>query len=99
LYFYFFSPDAKRTRMLGWMAVIPFVLFLATRSRGYYTIPIYPSLLAAGAVVLDRWVASLAAGTARLVRGAVWVAGDRRLVAPIVLPPRLNSIGGTSPPS
>jgi hypothetical protein len=45
---------SRRFRLLGWMAVVPFVLFVVARGRGYYTAPLYPMLFAAGASVVPR---------------------------------------------
>ena len=45
---------SKRFRILGWMAVVPFVLFVIARGRSYYTAPLYPMLFAAGATVVPR---------------------------------------------
>jgi len=72
LYYYFFAPTGRRYRPLGWMFVVPFVLFFIARSRAYYLAPAYPMLIAAGAVSMERWLASLSAGRARLVRGMAW---------------------------
>lgn len=44
----------RRWRALGWLAVVPFALFALAHGRGYYTAPLYPMLLAAGAVSLER---------------------------------------------
>lgn len=44
----------RRWRALGWLAVVPFALFALAKGRGYYTAPLYPMLLAAGAVSLER---------------------------------------------
>lgn len=41
---------------LGWMFVIPAVLLAVTRGRFYYLAPAFPMLLAAGAVVWERWL-------------------------------------------
>ena len=46
--------------MLAWMYLIPLVLFLVGKGRGYYLGGAYPMLMAMGAVVAERWVASLA---------------------------------------
>ncbi len=67
LYFYFFRPEGKPFRLLGWMFVVPFVLFVIAKGRGYYLAPAYPMLLAAGAVMEERWVASLGRGWSRAV--------------------------------
>jgi 4-amino-4-deoxy-L-arabinose transferase-like glycosyltransferase len=86
IWFCFFDEEGKRYRILGWMYVVPLVLFLVLRGRHYYLAPGYPMLYAAGAVWVEsrgfenrkeettnrRW---------RRVRGAIWVA----LVLDIVL--------------
>ncbi|MGA2268966.1 MAG: glycosyltransferase family 39 protein [Bryobacteraceae bacterium] len=69
LFYYLVAPDGKRYRLVGWMFVVPLVLFFIAKGRGYYMAPAYPMLLAAGAVLEERAVASLTAGWARLVRG------------------------------
>ena len=50
-------PAGRRFRLLGWMYVVPFALFLVAQGRSYYLGPAYPMLLAAGAVVGERWLA------------------------------------------
>jgi len=55
LFFLFAIEDGKRYRPIGWMFIIPFVLFVIGRGRGYYMAPGYPMLLAAGAVWGKRW--------------------------------------------
>ena len=51
LHFYFFAPAslAGRYRMLGWMFLVPLLLFFVARGRFYYMAPAYPMLFAAGA--------------------------------------------------
>ncbi len=73
LWFYFASPTGKRYRLLGWMFVIPFVLFAIARGREYYTAGSFPLLFAGGAVWGERWIASRRwlAGSA-LVLGAAF---------------------------
>jgi 4-amino-4-deoxy-L-arabinose transferase-like glycosyltransferase len=72
LYYYFFQPAGNRYRLLGWMYVIPFALFLVTQARSYYLAPAYPVLLAAGAVVWEQWLVSLSARKARVALGTTW---------------------------
>src|SRR6185312_8887884 len=55
LYFYFFSTDGKRFRVLGWMYVIPLVIFVILKGRSYYLAGAYPMLYATGAVWGERW--------------------------------------------
>jgi len=52
----------RRYRTLGWMYVIPLVLFFAGKGRGYYLAAAYPMLFAMGAVAGERWAASLRRG-------------------------------------
>jgi hypothetical protein len=49
----------RRYRMLAWMYLIPLTLFFLAKGRGYYMAAAYPMLLAKGAVVSERWTASL----------------------------------------
>jgi hypothetical protein len=49
---------SPRYRVLAWMAVVPFALFVVVKARGYYTGPLYPMLLAAGAAELERLLAA-----------------------------------------
>jgi 4-amino-4-deoxy-L-arabinose transferase-like glycosyltransferase len=88
LYFYFCKPAGARYRMLGWMYVIPFVLFLVTQGRSYYLAPAYPMLIAAGVIVWEQWVALLSATMARLARGLTWggLAAGGLIFAPVMLP-------------
>lgn len=69
-----FSRAGRRYRAVGWMYVVPFVLFLVAQGRSYYLGPAYPMLVAAGAVVGERWLGSLREARARIVRSATWVA-------------------------
>ncbi len=49
----------RRYRMLAWMYLIPLALYAVGKGRGYYLGGAYPMLMAMGAVVGERWVASL----------------------------------------
>ena len=63
-----------RYRVLGWMFVVPLVLFFIAGGRFYYMTPTYPMLLAAGTVVWDRWLGERAAIAARVGRISTWLA-------------------------
>lgn len=56
LWFVFRTAAGKRFRLIGWMYVVPLVLFLVARGREYYLTPAYPMLLAAGAVWGEGWL-------------------------------------------
>jgi hypothetical protein len=57
LYVLLVSKRGRSYRVLAWMTLIPFVLLLLARGRGYYVAPIYPVLFAAGAAELERVLA------------------------------------------
>jgi len=58
LYYFFFVPEGKRYRALGWMFLVPFLLLLFANGREYYIAPAYPMLIAAGAVFVEQWAAA-----------------------------------------
>lgn len=72
LIYYFRGEPGKRYRMIGWMYVIPFFIYLFTQGRSYYLAPAYPMLIAAGAVVWQGWIDRLSPKWARLARGVTW---------------------------
>ncbi|WP_230473573.1 glycosyltransferase family 39 protein [Dyella choica] len=69
----------RRYRMLAWMYVVPLLLFLFAKGRGYYTCGAYPMLLAMGSVVGEQWLRSLRpawrVGIATLVFAGVFAIG------------------------
>ncbi|HEU4520933.1 MAG TPA: glycosyltransferase family 39 protein [Thermoanaerobaculia bacterium] len=73
LWFYLRSP---RFRAIAWMFVVPMVLFVIAEGRSYYTTPLYPMLLAAGAVVFQR----------RTVAAAVAIACGAIMSGALMLP-------------
>ena len=72
LVYYFKNEAGKRYRIVGWMYVIPFLIYLITQGRSYYLAPAYPMLIAAGVVVWQRWIDRLSDRKARLVQGMTW---------------------------
>jgi Dolichyl-phosphate-mannose-protein mannosyltransferase len=59
LYFYFFPKAGRPFRALAWMFLIPLLLFIVGKGRGYYLAPAYPMLYAAGAVAWQTWLGRL----------------------------------------
>ena len=49
----------RRYRLLAWMYLVPLALFLLSKGRGYYLAAAYPMLMAMGATLAERWLASL----------------------------------------
>jgi hypothetical protein len=88
LNFYLFSRAGSPYRALGWMYVIPFLLLLAARGRGYYLAPAYPMLLAAGSVAAERWLAERRPRVSAILKGATWasVALGGVIIAALALP-------------
>ncbi len=73
LYFFFFTPDGQRYRMMGWMYIVPFMLLFAAQGNGYYLAPAYPMLAAGGAVWWEKRLAGMARPrSASLWRGISW---------------------------
>lgn len=89
LYFYLASKSGSSFRILGWMYVVPLVLFIIFKGRGYYLAPAYPMLYAAGSVWAEQTLRSLRRPWAASVRTLAWVAlfGDIILTAAVVIPP------------
>jgi hypothetical protein len=56
LYYFLFHKDGKHYRPLGWMYVVVFLIMVAANAKVYYLSPIYPMLLAGGAVFLERLI-------------------------------------------
>ena len=57
---------SQRYRMIGWMYIVPFILFLITKGRSYYIAPAYAMLLAMGSVMAERWMDSSSRKTAQM---------------------------------
>lgn len=65
---------SPRFRLLSAFYLGTFVLLALVKGRGYYLLPAYPVLYAAGAVGLESWLAGRAKAVRGLVYGAVVVA-------------------------
>jgi 4-amino-4-deoxy-L-arabinose transferase-like glycosyltransferase len=55
----FRSPAMRPFRPVGWSVAVAFVLLLAGQAKPYYAGPLYPTLFAAGSVLLERTAQSL----------------------------------------
>jgi 4-amino-4-deoxy-L-arabinose transferase-like glycosyltransferase len=88
LYFYFLTERGRPYRMVGWAYLIPLLLFVVAKGRGYYLAPAYPMLYAAGAVWTEGWLGSLETAYARWVRTALAIALviDIGIAAALALP-------------
>jgi hypothetical protein len=70
LIYYFRGEAGRRYRMIGWMYIIPFFIYLFSQGRAYYLAGAYPMLMAAGVVVWQRWLERMSAQKARVLTGA-----------------------------
>ena len=55
LCYFLFHKEGKRYRLLGVIFIILFLVFLATGAKMYMPIPAYAMLLAAGAIVIEKF--------------------------------------------
>jgi hypothetical protein len=53
LFAFLFSKRLKPYRVLGWCYLVCFTVFFVLHGKNYYLAPVYPMLLAAGAVVIE----------------------------------------------
>lgn len=74
LFFYFSKHGGRRFHVLGWMFVVPFVLFILGKGRGYYMAAGYPILYAGGAVLLAAWSSRLTRPWRIATGSVVWTA-------------------------
>lgn len=81
LFFYFSNYGGRQFRVLGWMFVVPFALFVLGKGRGYYMAAGYPILYAGGAVFLSVWLTRLEQPWRMLTAAIGWTA----LAANIIL--------------
>lgn len=72
LWFYF-TKQGRKYRLLGWMYAFTFALFVIAQARSYYLGPLYPILIAAGAIVWERWLATRLRGTALAMQSVAWL--------------------------
>jgi hypothetical protein len=51
---FFLAPQFKPYRLLGWSYLVCYAVLFTLHGKSYYLAPIYPMLLAAGAIVIER---------------------------------------------
>ncbi len=82
---FFLSPRLKPYRVLGWSYLVCYAVFFALHGKNYYLAPIYPMLLAAGAVVIETAISSPRLDWMKPAILALLLAGGAYL-APVVVP-------------
>lgn len=84
---WFFTKGGKALLCIGFTAVFAILLLLVIQAKNYYVSPIYPVLLAGGAIYLERWFTQRTWLGAWLRVGylfAILVSGC--VLAPLVMP-------------
>ncbi len=85
LFFYLFTNEGRPYRSLGWTYVSMFLLFVVLRGKVYYLTPIYPVLLAPGALLIESFIRERSWNWLKPVTVAVLFAGGA-ITAPLTLP-------------
>ncbi|MHB8500674.1 MAG: glycosyltransferase family 39 protein [Candidatus Acidiferrales bacterium] len=80
-----FSSRLKAYRALGWCFLVAFTVFVVLKGKNYYLAPIYPMLLAAGAVVIESGIEKSRQKWLKPVTLTVLLASGAWL-APLVVP-------------
>jgi 4-amino-4-deoxy-L-arabinose transferase-like glycosyltransferase len=88
LYYSFFTTAGKRIRAVGWMFLVPLLLFVVLKGRVYYFAAAYPMTYAAGGVWGERWLAPMSQVWKLTLRAAVALAlaVDILIVGALTLP-------------
>jgi Dolichyl-phosphate-mannose-protein mannosyltransferase len=74
LWFYLVRQQGRHYRLLGWTFVVSFALFALAGSRSYYTVPLYPMLIAGGSVLFGDLLRRSRPAWSRLAYGVQWAA-------------------------
>jgi 4-amino-4-deoxy-L-arabinose transferase-like glycosyltransferase len=69
---FYFTERGRKFLPLAWMFVLTLTLFTVAQGRSYYMGPVYPMLLAAGAVLWDRWLSARTRNLALTMQGVTW---------------------------
>jgi len=100
-----FSKPLRPYRMLGWCYLVCYVVFDVLHGKSYYLAPIYPMLLAAGAIVIEAAVDRPETGRPRLqwlkpASAVILLASGAHLVpitVPVLSPERFIAYTKTLP--
>jgi hypothetical protein len=82
---FLFSARLKPFRFLGWCYLTAFTVFVVLKGKNYYLAPIYPVFLAAGAVVIESYIARSRQAWLKPALVVLVLAGGAWL-APVVMP-------------
>jgi Dolichyl-phosphate-mannose-protein mannosyltransferase len=80
----FFATEGRRYRVLGWTFAVTLTAFIVLKAKYYYVVPIYPMLLASGAIGFERVTNNRLRWSRAVYAGLVIISGA--LLAPMSLP-------------
>lgn len=88
LFFFFFTRGGRPFRAVGFLYLVPLLLFVIARCRGYYLAPTYPLLYAGGSLLVERWMADRR-GLRSIAGWAIWaiaICANIAIVLAFVMP-------------
>jgi hypothetical protein len=85
LWFFFFRPEGKRFRFLGWAWVLSAVVIMRLDPRVYYLFPAFPVLFAGGSVLWEQWLARPGLSWVKVAYAALIILAGA-LLAPTLIP-------------
>ncbi|MEJ2618348.1 MAG: hypothetical protein P8Z35_25560 [Ignavibacteriaceae bacterium] len=83
--FLLLSRKIKDYRFLGWTAVIFILIYMLQNSKFYYVVPIFPLLLSAGSVAVERFLIRFHTGVPKLAVIAILIISGSVLM-PLAVP-------------
>ncbi len=72
---YFFAPQGKRFRFLGWAYLISLSVFMFLGGKAYYLLPAYPVLMASGGIAFEELAQIRSRLSLRVVLSALVILG------------------------
>jgi len=73
LIWYFAASEGKRFRFLGWAYLAVMAIFIGFHGKSYYPLPVYPLLMGAGGVAIEKFIAARSRFSLAVVYTAVLV--------------------------
>jgi hypothetical protein len=83
--YFFFWRDGQPFRILGWAFLTVLAVFIGLQGKDYYATPIYPMVLAGGAIVIERFSARRGLAWIRPASAALILLGTLAFL-PVVVP-------------
>jgi hypothetical protein len=85
LFYFFLHREGMRYRLFGWMYIIIFTVLVTGNAKLYYLSPIYPLLLASGAVFIETIITQIKGYWIKFTYASIMVVGGI-IIAPFAVP-------------